>query len=99
MIYALRYRFGHTDVGARKDDWKATRVANEPWQLFNIKEDIGEKHDMSKRFPERLQTMVAETEKWSRTHVQPLWFYYDKEGVMWKQGLTPNYKETFSIDE
>lgn len=99
MIYALRYRFGYTDVGARQDDWKATRVANEPWQLFNIKEDIGEQHDMSKRFPERLQKMVAETEAWSRTHVQPLWFYYDKEKTMWEQGLTPNYRETFSVDE
>ena len=99
MIYALRYRFGHTDVGARMDDWKATRVANEPWQLFNIKEDMGEKHDMSKRFPERLEKMVAETEKWSRTHVQPLWFYYDKEAIMWKQGQMPRYEETFNIDE
>ncbi|PWJ55555.1 arylsulfatase A-like enzyme [Dyadobacter jejuensis] len=99
MIYALRYRFGYTDVGARMDDWKATRVANEPWQLFNIKNDIGEKHDLSKRFPDRLAKMVQQTQEWSKTHVQPLWWYYDKEAVMWKQGLTPNYKETFSIDE
>ncbi|MGX5856563.1 sulfatase family protein [Dyadobacter jiangsuensis] len=99
MIYAMRYRTGHTDVGARMDDWKITRVANEPWQLFNIRKDISEHHDLSRQFPEVLQKMVAATEKWSRTHVTPLWYYSPKDAKLWQAGLMPAYKETFNLDE
>lgn len=97
MIFALRYRFGYCDVGARQNDWKITRMGNEPWQLFNIKNDIGEKKDLSGQFPERLQKMISETEKWSRSHLTPLWFYTEKDAEMWKDGEMPRYKETFEI--
>ncbi len=97
MIYALRYRFGYCDVGARKDEWKITRMGNEPWLLFNIKEDIEEMKDLSSQYPERLKQMISETEKWSRTHITPLWFYTEKDAEMWKSGKMPDYSQTFEM--
>lgn len=95
MIYSLRYREGYCDVAARQGDWKVVRMGNEPWQLINITEDIGEKKDRSGQFPDRLQQMVDKIEKWSKTLVSPLWVYSEKDAELWKSGRMPNYKETF----
>lgn len=95
MIYVFRHREGYNDVGARKGDWKITRMGNEPWQLFNIAEDNRERKDMSGRYPDRLQSMVAETEKWTQTHIRPLWFYSAKDEELWNNGVLPGYNETF----
>ena len=94
MIYSIRYRSGYCDIGGRLGDWKATKAGNKAWHLFNIKEDIGETHDLSVQFPDRLKTMVAEIEKWSRNHVRPLWFYTKDDEEMWNDGRLPNYKKS-----
>lgn len=96
MIYTVRYRAGFCDIGGRLGDWKVTRMGNKPWQLFNIKEDIGEAKDVSKQFPERVKSMVADIEKWSRSHITPLWFYTEKDEEMWNDGRLPGYKKAFS---
>ncbi|MBU2905360.1 sulfatase-like hydrolase/transferase [Arenibacter algicola] len=99
MIYSLRYREGYSDVGGRQGDWKITRMANEPWGLFNIKEDIGEKKNLSGKFPERLEKMVSETEKWTKDFVRPLWYYSVKDQEYWNDGRMPRYEETFEISK
>ena len=96
MIYTVRYRGGYCDIGGRLGDWKVTRMGNKSWQLFNIKEDIGETKDLTKQFPERLKSMVADIENWSRSHVTPLWFYTEKDKEMWNDGRLPGYKKAFS---
>ena len=98
MIYCLRYRHGYSDVGARLGDWKITRMGNEPWILTNITEDIGEKKNMSGRYPERLKEMAARTQKWSESFVQPLWYYSAKDEELWNEGKMPQYNETFEVD-
>ncbi|WP_189360092.1 sulfatase-like hydrolase/transferase [Algibacter mikhailovii] len=98
MIYCLRYRHGHCDVGARKGDWKITRVGNEPWRLTNITEDIGEKKNVGGRYPEKLREMVVETEKWTESFVKPLWYYSAKDEELWNDGRMPQYEETFTVD-
>lgn len=97
MIYALRYREGYSDVGGREGDWKITRMGNEPWALFNITGDIGEKKDLSGKYPELLKKMVDKTEKWTQSFVKPLWFYSAKDQELWNNGVLPDYKETFEI--
>ncbi|MEN6363411.1 MAG: sulfatase-like hydrolase/transferase [Bacteroidales bacterium] len=97
MIYAVRYRNGFTDVGARKDDWKIVKFFKAPWKLFNITEDISERNDLSAKYPEKVEQMVSETEKWSRGHVTPLWFNTEKEKIIWFETGMPNYKETFKL--
>ena len=99
MIFALRYREGYTDVGGRKGDWKITRMGNEPWRLHNLKEDIGEKKNLSGKFPERLKKMVSETEEWTKDFVRPLWFYSLKDQEYWNDGRMPSYQETFEISK
>ena len=97
MIYSLRYRAGYCDVGGRLGDWKATKMGNKAWQLFNIKEDIGEQKDLSAQYPDKLKSMVSDIEKWSRNNVRPLWFYTKDDEDMWNDGRLPDYKKTFSI--
>ncbi|SDE42849.1 Arylsulfatase A [Pricia antarctica] len=99
MIYALRYREGYNDVGGRQGDWKITRMANEPWGLYNITKDLGEKKNLSGKYPERLKKMVTETEEWTKSFVRPLWFYSLKDQELWKNGGMPRYDETFEIDK
>ena len=98
MIYALRHREGYTDVGVRQDEWKALRVGQKKWQLFNIEEDMGEKNDLSAKHPERLKKMVENTKSWSNKHLQPLWFYNDKTEDEWKAGDMPHFDKTFKVE-
>ena len=99
MIYCLRYRHGFADVGARKGDWKITRMGNEPWRITNITKDIGEKKNLSGRYPEKLKEMVLETQKWTESFIYPLWFYSAKDEELWSNGRMPQFSETFVIDK
>lgn len=99
MIYTLRHRHGHNDVGARMGDWKITRVANEPWRLHNIVDDIGEKKNLGGKYPERLEEMVRTTHEWTKSFVPPLWVYSAKDQELWESGQMPRYDETFEINK
>lgn len=98
MIYALRYRGKFSEVGARRDQWKITRVSNGSWKLFNLEEDIGEQHDLSAKFPQRLRDMVGAAEIWSRSHVRPLWFDNEEAEAAWDRNKMPNYGTTFIVN-
>lgn len=41
-----------------EDGWKAVRLYDGPWQLFNMEADRGEVHDQSTDEPQRLQQLV-----------------------------------------
>ncbi len=99
MIYALRHREGYNDVGGRQSDWKITRMGNEPWALYNIKDDIGEKKDLSGKFPELLVKMVSQMQNWTNDFIPPLWFYSLKDQELWNNDRMPRYDETFEIDK
>ncbi len=98
-IFSVRYREGYCDVGIRKGEWKATRMGNEPWGLFNLKNDIGEQKDKSYPNMEILKELVSEAEAWSKTHIRPLWYYSQKDVELWKSGVLPGYDGTFEIDK
>ncbi|WP_139957386.1 sulfatase family protein [Flavicella sediminum] len=99
MLYSLRYRHGFSEVGARKGDWKVTRMGNEPWLLFNITKDKGEKQNLGGRYPERLKAMVKETENWTKTFIHPLWYYSAKDEELWEAGKMPQFEETFEVSK
>ncbi len=97
MIYALRHRDGYSDVGARRDQWKACREGQGPWKLFDIEQDIGEQHDLGAKNPDVLQSLVSGAEKWSRSHTEPRWFHELRARDRWNETGMPNYEATFRL--
>ncbi|GIZ08867.1 sulfatase-like hydrolase/transferase [Flavobacterium sp. UMI-01] len=97
MIFAMRHRSGFSDVGVRQDEWKATKGYNSSWKLYNINEDMGEKNDLSQKYPEQLKLMVLEAEKWSKKHTEPLWFDPEELSKVWKEKDMASFPNTFKI--
>lgn len=69
--------FDHQAAHAlRKGDWKIVWSKRMPrevrWELYNLAEDRCELNDLAARFPDRVQDMAAEWERWAR-HVNVLW--------------------------
>ena len=62
-----------TNVAVRKGRWKYINLNRKRTLLFDLQEDVGEKHDLSKDEPE----IVAELEKalaeWEGQTIEPLW--------------------------
>ncbi|WP_442505628.1 sulfatase [Novipirellula sp. SH528] len=52
-------------VSVHQNDWKLIRIfhggknGNHRYKLFNLSEDLGEQHDVSAKYPERVKTMDA----------------------------------------
>jgi arylsulfatase A-like enzyme len=71
----LYWRFG-AQWAVRKGDFKL--VASNPDgvktpKLFNLKDDIGEKNDLSEKMPEKVKELQALWDKWSAEQAKPLW--------------------------
>lgn len=60
------------DKAVAKGEWKAV-LLGEPygngkdWKLFNIKDDVAEKHDLSGKYPELLQELIKDWEEYARS--------------------------------
>ncbi len=51
----------------RKGDWKLIEFFEDGrLELYNLKEDIGEKHDLSKKYPEKVKELHAELVAWRK---------------------------------
>ncbi|WP_075344069.1 sulfatase-like hydrolase/transferase [Tenacibaculum agarivorans] len=99
-IYALRHRIefdNYTDVGVRKNNWKALKVKNNNWTLYDLDNDPGEENNLSKSHPELLENLVEETKKWSETNQQPLWFHNERTYLQWEKNNMPHFEQTFKI--
>lgn len=52
-------------VSVHRGDWKLIRLFHggedeqHRWKLFNLREDLGEQHDLASKFPERVQALDA----------------------------------------
>lgn len=97
-IYALRHRTGYSDVGVRKDQWKALKLSEQPWALYNIQEDMGELNDLSSAHPEVLKNLITEAEAWSQSNKQPLWFHSEEEGELWREMDMPKFDIAFETE-
>ena len=98
MIYALRHREGYSDVGARQDNWKILRTEQNAWALYDLENDIGEQNDLSTQYPERVKELVSKAEKWSKSHVEPLWFDPVELEKDWKEKEMAKFEHTFKIE-
>ncbi|MCD6376996.1 MAG: sulfatase-like hydrolase/transferase [Caldisericaceae bacterium] len=105
MIYTIRHRLYWHDMGARRDQWKITRIGKNgdrqnPWGLYNVYDDPGETKNLRDRYPDVFQNMLDEMQKWTETHKDsmPRWFWSKQEEQYWKEWKMPRYWQTFNED-
>ncbi|SHI30153.1 sulfatase family protein [Aquimarina spongiae] len=97
-IFTLRHRTGSNEVGIRLNNWKAYKGERTPWKLYNIVNDIEEKNDLSEQHPEVLEQLVAKSNQWAKTHIEPKWFHDKKTEENWSTLNMPNFEETFTVE-
>lgn len=59
-------------LGVRSGEWKLVQKEGEAPQLFNLKMDIGEQHDLAAQQPARVKAMLAAYAAWREQHVPAL---------------------------
>lgn len=61
------------NAAVRQGDWKLVRKGgNGPWELYNLKTDRTELHDLAASQPEKAKELIAKWEAWAkRAHVIP----------------------------
>ncbi|HKB01471.1 MAG TPA: sulfatase [Gemmataceae bacterium] len=72
---ALFWRFGQ-QWAIRKGDYKlvASNVDGvQNVKLYNLKDDIGEKNDLTAAMPEKVKELKADWDKWNAEQKDPLW--------------------------
>lgn len=83
---ALYWRFGK-QIAIRMDDWKLVKAAGMPViagndaesantqgaELYNLRNDIGEKNNLAEQEPDKLKELSAAWDKWNNTLVEPSW--------------------------
>ena len=71
------------NAAIRVGEWKLVRLGrNGPWELYNLKTDRTELHDLASAQPERAAQLAAKWDAWAvRAHVKP----YPNEGVKGKR--------------
>ncbi|MCX6343991.1 MAG: arylsulfatase [Armatimonadetes bacterium] len=58
--------------GIRVGDWKMVAEKDKPWELYEMKADRTELHDLAAQMPERIKEMEAKWTAWAnRAHVLP----------------------------
>jgi len=61
------------NAAIRAGDWKLVRLGrNGPWELYNLKADRTEQHDLAATETARAEQLAAKWQAWAeRTHVKP----------------------------
>ena len=61
------------NAAVRVGDWKLVRKGEKgAWQLYDLKADRTESHDLTVALPEKAKELLAKWESWAvRTHVLP----------------------------
>lgn len=97
-IYAMRHRPGYSDIGVRRDEYKALKLSEETWRLYNVRKDPGEKIDLSEKHPRILKELVKEAHGWSSTHTEPLWFNPPELLQYWKEKDMAQFPGAFELE-
>lgn len=70
---SLYWRFGE-QIALRQGDWKLLKVRGDAKpRLYNLKEDIGEKHDLAAENAELVSRLQDEWDAWNATLIAPKW--------------------------
>ncbi len=98
---ALYWRFGQ-QIAVRAGDWKLVKGAGmaaegknaegkantEGAELYNLKDDIGEKNNLAQKNPEKLKELAAMWNTWNAGNIDPAWGANKGKGGKRKQKLT-----------
>ena len=78
------------NAAIRVGDWKLVRLGRGgPWELYDLKTDRTELHDLAAAEPELVRTLAAKWDAWAeRTHVKP----YPDEGAKKGKGKAKSKK-------
>jgi arylsulfatase len=52
----------------RNGDWKMVKINNKPWELYNLKSDRTEMHDLAVQNPGLVKKLEAKWQEWANTH-------------------------------
>ncbi|MDZ8117768.1 sulfatase family protein [Pontiella agarivorans] len=96
-IYTVTYSTTAASVGIRQDQWKALRIGNSSWALYDVASDISETVDVSGANSAVLSNLVSEGASWSSSHVQPLWWNNPSQETDWKNNSMPHYETVFVL--
>ncbi len=82
---ALYWRFG-AQMAIRMGDWKLTKAPDKDFKfnragiasadgshLYNLKEDIGEKNNLSDAYPEKVKALKEAWNLWNKELIKPAW--------------------------
>lgn len=53
------------NAAMRAADWKLVREYKKPWELYNLREDRTELHDLSDQYPQQKQELIRAWEAWA----------------------------------
>ncbi len=69
----LYWRFG-AQMAVRSENWKLTQGRGETQpSLYDLSQDLGEQHDLSLEFPDRLRDLKDAWVKWNAELAKPAW--------------------------
>lgn len=75
----------------RKGDWKLIWFDDRPPRLHNLKEDVAEKNDLSKKYPKKTEELLNDFHEWEKGLTEPVW----RTHPMWKQHSLLRYIQTY----
>jgi arylsulfatase A-like enzyme len=64
---------GGEAFAVREGDWKWMRTYDNPPELYNLKDDLGETRNIATTHPEIAARLAAASEAWNRTLMTPIW--------------------------
>ncbi|TWT84328.1 Arylsulfatase [Planctomycetes bacterium CA13] len=93
-----RLYFRKLECAAMRDGhWKLIRVDDYGFALYNLKDDIAERNDLSAQQPDRVSQMKGLLEAWEQDKMEPLWKEGERYKIMRYQYHTQRFK-TGEID-
>lgn len=68
-----RWTFRGGEAAIRRGDWKLVMLKEAAPQLYDLRRDTGEQHDLAPEYPELVASLLAEWKSWSSGMAEPRW--------------------------